>query len=505
MVRAIVIVVAAALLVNFVHAHGGCVVPRQRGIVCPKKRGYWIKPWDEEKCRNAPNRWDWDWHFPAGLKKSGCRGCGAASQRRASGNNWTPYDPKAPGFRFRAGVCGDLKGPKEDHRRGGKFYYPKDKPIITGSYKSGGIFSATVSINSNGHHNGFIEFIVCKVSECGGEISESCLRSSACQKMIRVEEPRCETNSRDCAPIDPKYPTRWFLPCTKTNGKANDLYKNINFHLPKGLVCDHCVVQFYWASANECNPPGYADYFEGPNAPKWWGQCKGQSNARGGWAKWLKTCGGKLHTEEYYSCMDIEIKGNGGDYEDKDLDTRKGAPALPEPVRPKPEPVRPKPQPFTPVVPEPIQPKPRRVIAPSPTSSPSPTPSSTPPAIRKPSPPARPTRKPVVDNRNTPFKYVRFYVNGRPRFAAKHGDRLQLPSRGRLSMEAVTKYRVPRVYFKVQGERDWSEGRAPYFWRGNNGKFFGELRRKIRGRWLKVEVVIWLRRRRYNMVFHIKM
>ena len=514
-------------LAQTVLAHGGIYDPPQRGIVCPKKAGYWIKPFDELLCKDAPNRWDWDWHFPAGVKNPDQRGSGLASQKRAAGGNWTPYDPKAPGFRFRAGVCGDQKGGQEAHRKGGMFYYPKDKPIITGTYQSGGVFTASLSVNSDGHHNGFIEFIICDVSKCpGGDISEQCLRSNACQKMDRVKEARCENGSKDCAPIDPKYPSRWFLPCAQYGTRRDSKYLNIKYKLPAGMACEHCVVQWYWASANQCNPPGYKEYFLSEKRPKAWGSCKGQSRAEGGYAKWLPDCGGKEFTEEYYSCIDVKVTGSSSasavtdntvssnESEMKDLDTRKGTTA----VTPTPSPsMTPSKTPEAVAIKEePVSPEQtttdsvdsfggssvgaQTVGNAQPTRTPDPSYSPT-------QEPSIPTSEPSPVDPDSPLQYAQIYIDGEKKYKVRDGDKLALPTKGRIAMEAVTRGSFPRVYFKVQGERDWVETRAPYFWWGNTDKSIGELKRRAsnRGKYIDVEIVIWRSRVRYNMKFQLKM
>ena len=301
----LLITLVATGLILRTHAHGGVVCPPPRGMTCTRNPGI---------CKFQPgckSPIDYYWPFPAG-DKSEEPGSGGRSQKAAAGT-WSPYDPKDPSFKFRAGVCGDMAGDKNgDHLRGGRFYWPSDKPAIVGRYKAGGIFTTTITANIGLHHNGYIEYTLCDVKKCGGEISEECLRSNACQKLVRLKEDRCERYSQDCAPIDPEHPTRWFLPCAQekpTRQDGRNEYKNVKFILPKDVTCEHCVIQFYWATANTCSPPGYRKYFEGPRGPKWWGECLGQAGARGGWVRFPghKTCGGDVFAEEYYQCLDVAI------------------------------------------------------------------------------------------------------------------------------------------------------------------------------------------------------
>lgn len=86
----------------------------------------------------------------------------------------------------------------------------------------------------------------------------------------------------------------------------------MRFRLPKNFTCKHCVLHFYYASADRCNPPGVLDYFHGPDRPKRWGTCTGGGGAIGGFSvNGPCTSKGKF-SEEYYNCADIEIRPPGG-------------------------------------------------------------------------------------------------------------------------------------------------------------------------------------------------
>jgi len=133
------------------------------------------------------------------------------------------------------------------------------------TYEEGGTISIDVLITN--HHNGFMEFRVCDVKYCGGEISEKCLRGPHCYVLQRAPHAACETGKEwGCAPIDPKHPSRWYLPCP--SGKI-DYYGQgkILYSLPKGLNCKHCVLQWYWVTGNSCNPPGLVKFFMSPKRP----------------------------------------------------------------------------------------------------------------------------------------------------------------------------------------------------------------------------------------------
>lgn len=246
-------------------------------------------------------------YFPAG-SKDGTPGSGVRSQiKAAQPEGWTPFEPLRRGFKWRAGVCGDLKDVK-DHRRGGRFY---NNGFIVANYTQGGRVEVEMSIVA--HHNGFIEMHVCDVAQCGGEISEHCFRIGACQQLKRSFVEECETGSMRCGPIDRKYPGRWHLPCSRVplhDRKGWETYGEkgrIAYKLPKDLTCEHCVIQWFWSAANSCNPPGVIEYFDGPNAPRW-GDCVGQAGAIGGVTRVQKPCGPDRFPEEYLACADVRIK-----------------------------------------------------------------------------------------------------------------------------------------------------------------------------------------------------
>lgn len=259
------------------------------------------------KDKNAPN--DYKKHFPAGDKTS-TEAAGDLSIRRAAGGVWTPFEPLKKNFRWRSGVCGDLKSGSQDHLEGGKYYY--GGKVVAG-YKEGGIIDVSLKIIA--HHNGFIELHICDVEKCGGEISEDCFRAGHCYQLKRAPNSRCDSGSdMDCGPIDPSYPSRWYLPCPQISFKRKEWRryggKKMQYLLPPGLRCKHCVLHWYWATGHTCNMPGTRNYFDGPNGPRW-GSCQGQGNSRGGIARNAKDCGPNRFPQEYYQCADISIAASG--------------------------------------------------------------------------------------------------------------------------------------------------------------------------------------------------
>ena len=291
------------LFPSLISAHGFMEYPPQRGCLNPKSKH--AKLGSEY---SAPI--DWLMHFPAG-NKADIPGAAVQSQRETSGI-WTPFEPMKSDFIWRAGVCGDLKSKTQDHMKGGRYYYDGK---VSAEYIEGSIIDITIKVIA--HHNGFMELHVCDIAKCGGEISEDCFKQGHCWQLKRAPNKDCDSAyDKRCAPIDKNYPGRWYLPCTTKpiNGNAVERMggNKMQYYLPKGLVCEHCVLHWFWEAANTCNAPGIREYYDGPNSPKNWGQCPGQGAARGGIAREQRDCGPNRFPEEYYTCADIRIKPSDG-------------------------------------------------------------------------------------------------------------------------------------------------------------------------------------------------
>lgn len=355
------------------------------------------------------------WHFPAG-DKNVRPGAGKYSQEKTTRFHWTEWRPTDRKFsNWRAGVCGDLRPPSpQHHMRGGKYYYDHK---ITRTFIQGGKLEAKISIVA--HHNGFIEFHVCDVARCGGEISEDCFRKGHCRQLKRTYEPECESRvNRNCAPVDPKYPGRWYLPCSRS--PVFDVYGGdykMRFQLPADLSCEHCVLHWYWVSANGCNPPGVVDFFNGPRGPKW-GTCRGQGGAVGGYTRVQRPCEGRKFPEEYYQCADISITPRDG---------QKYVPRT------------------TP---------PRKVTPPQGTRS----------------APVKP-RSSSSPNPGNGDLSLWFFADGLPRRLLKRGTIAYIDSRKfrQLTFEAKFRGKGSKVEFFVDGRRVWTDYYSRYFMMGNSG------------------------------------
>lgn len=264
----------------------------------------------------------------------------------AAKNKWTPWEPLNPKLPFRhdSGLCGDpiADAAPRPHEVGGRYGPPKSMPIVA-TYKSGQIIEITADITTN--HNGYFDFFICDATKCGGDITEACFKNGHCHQMMRVKTPECESQkSLECGPIDPAYPGRWYVPCRK-GGHVGEHFmggKFMRYKLPDGFKSDHAVLQWYWATANSCNPPGFKEYFEKYPMPGW-GKCPGDGGAFGGRNPVLSKCGGSNFPEEFWMCADVSVASSGKGGSTRATQTRKitpRAPAAPKPTsRREPKPI----------------------------------------------------------------------------------------------------------------------------------------------------------------------
>lgn len=291
-------IVVLLCTITTLNGHAVMFYPNQRGSLRTSR----YAPWGVDE--TAPV--DHYAHFPAGSKSTVPGAARRSQMNEVAPNLWKPYTPLLPGFRWRSGVCGDLRAPVQDHRRGGKFYH---NAKIAKAYRQGSIIEIGMTVVT--HHNGFIELYVCNVQHCYGEISEWCFRHGFCKQLQRHWDRDCETRfNKKCGPIDPNYPGRWYLPCTTAARNSYEYFgpTAIKYRLPPGLNCKHCVLQWFYSSANSCNPPGVVEYFDGPRGPLW-GNCRGQAGAIGGVTRVQQQCGTSRDKfpEEFIQCADIQI------------------------------------------------------------------------------------------------------------------------------------------------------------------------------------------------------
>lgn len=377
-------------------------------------------------------------HFPSG-DKSTRPGAGKLSQERASSFYWTPFTPMEKGYVWKASVCGDdRRSPIKAHMKGGKFY---NGGRIVAEYLQGSVIEMKSTLVA--HHNGFMEAHVCDVSKCGGDINEECFLKKACTQLMRVPNSDCQSGyNPNCGPIDRNYPGRWYYPCDNKNSHGFTRYggRYMQYYLPKHLACEHCVIHWYWAAANTCNPPGVVEYFQGPDGPKW-GNCKGQGGARGGYTAVQKPCGGRKFAEEYHMCSDIRILSASG-----------GRSAAP-----------------------------KKITYADP-----------------------PKSKVDSDSKGlNPLRFFKLYADGYFIKDVGPGSDEVIDVRGKkkISFEVIVLGSVSKTVWYINGKMEWVDKRAPYFFWGNSGrtpKYWGnpifdrrfQLKVKADGRFLSANIVL---------------
>lgn len=292
-----------AVLTALASGHGLMCTPRQRGA------------YHNDKCgSNMPS--------PENPVIDYCAHClngGTVEtvKRNMPRGGWKVYEPTKdfPGTGERAGICGDPKG-NDDHMLGGSFMPYESVPMVD-NYKSGSVIDFTAEIDTN--HNGYFDYFLCNLDACGtADIEKKCFMEGHCHKLLRVKHPDCENTNvntqYECGPVDPKYPGRWYLPCRKTAHVGVHIVGGskgtMRYKLPEGVECKHCVIQWYWATANSCAPRGFLDYFEAFNGP-FGNTCESDGGGRGAYRQGMAECGGELAPEEFWSCADVQITKDG--------------------------------------------------------------------------------------------------------------------------------------------------------------------------------------------------
>ena len=256
--------------------------------------GFMVKP----KSRNVISRQANQQYCPHCFNAGGTGNVAA----NTPGNGLWPY-PETSSTSQRAGLCGDPAG-NDLHMVGGELYNGGD---IVATYKTGAVIDIEVGITA--HHNGHFEFFLCDKSDLAdpsGPITQECLNMHKLERAFPVP-------SSTGSPFDAQHPGRYFLEpkCSlpKTNyGFITAETSTMQYRLPKGVECDHCVLQWYWVTANSCLAPGYRTV----DWPDSHSDCGGDGGSKGWWAPHLPDCG-KAYPEEFWNCADIRISSKNVD------------------------------------------------------------------------------------------------------------------------------------------------------------------------------------------------
>eukprot|EP00178_Gracilaria_changii_P006118 TRINITY_DN20475_c0_g1_i1.p1 TRINITY_DN20475_c0_g1~~TRINITY_DN20475_c0_g1_i1.p1 ORF type:complete len:413 (-),score=74.98 TRINITY_DN20475_c0_g1_i1:30-1268(-) len=305
--RLLVLLATILSIFSVANAHGMMCTPRQRGA------------YHTDKCNP-------DLDFPGmdNMVIDYCPHCLNGGGKATVTSNlpaegWSVYEPTKNffGTADRTGLCGDAKGSNE-HMIGGQFMPYAEVPMVS-KWKKGQQVDLVAEIDTN--HNGYFEFFLCNLDACGkSDMDASCFTNNHCVKLMRVPMPMCENPSEatihECGPIDAAYPGRWYVPCRNTahvgvhivGGESGTM----RYQLPADMECKHCVLQWYWATANSCAPRGFKDYFVNYNFP-FGTTCDSDGGARGTYSATMQECGGDAVPEEFWTCADVQISADGSD------------------------------------------------------------------------------------------------------------------------------------------------------------------------------------------------
>ncbi|CAN0065536.1 unnamed protein product [Ectocarpus sp. 6 AP-2014] len=174
--------------------------------------------------------------------------------------------------------------------------------------KEGGVLDIKVVVAE--YLGGHLEFFICNSADIKfGPTSKPNQECFNMNPLTRAEGD--DVNS----PIDPAYPGRYYVnpPCHVTehpealpDGAQEGYVINMQYQLPEGLTCDHCVLQMVHYTGNTCKHVGYDDF----EPESWPSQCAPTK------AEWINTdhwmCGmAGAYPEEHWSCSDISITTDG--------------------------------------------------------------------------------------------------------------------------------------------------------------------------------------------------
>lgn len=189
----------------------------------------------------------------------------------------------------------------------------------TGTFAAGGLLEVETIVTA--HHKGYIELRICSRPD---DLTQDCFDEHL---LVRDDD----SASTDPAPVDANHPGRWYIPppdfdwspdsisiadsnsCSRTPPPF--VRYRWSVRLPADLECEHCVVQFFWVTANSCNPAGLAEYFES-SATQSWIASKFGGEASAWWKPLLASCPTDVvdprtnnnGAEKFWNCADIEVQ-----------------------------------------------------------------------------------------------------------------------------------------------------------------------------------------------------
>lgn len=242
-----------------------------------------------------------------------CLQAGGPTRVRARGRGiWpTMSDPGSHG------LCGDpVQGSAEPTSIADMKYMEASEPQRT--YMAGSVVEFSVGIST--HHKGHFEFRICDrvldTSLASAEEGQQCLNARIMQRAPRSES--CgDRLSGDCQPLNPVHPERWYLPppspgtqvaatewinsSAESTSPHNEVYI-MRYMIPEDLRCEHCTLQWYYATGNTCAYD--EDYLKfDPGFPFW-------AHYGSSWATCSNSCcGDNMWGEEFWNCADVRVSG----------------------------------------------------------------------------------------------------------------------------------------------------------------------------------------------------
>lgn len=215
----------------------------------------------------------------------GLSGGGVIQVRRNSLLDTYIYPDSIENGNSRHGMCGDPVGMLEKYNGNLSEY------SIVSTFEKGQTLSMDIVLTS--HHKGHFEFYICNKNDLSSPengIHQECLYQN---RLLRDE------TYDSISPIDGNFPWRYYVEpstCMEFQLEPYPGFKTtVHFKLPSELVCDHCVLQWWYFTGNSCNYQGY-DNFEGIDCEIPW------------YNKDLPRCeGSTAYPEEFWNCADIKI------------------------------------------------------------------------------------------------------------------------------------------------------------------------------------------------------
>lgn len=186
----------------------------------------------------------------------------------------------------RSSLCGESASIPASSRA----YNPAPVPQLSSLpvYSPGQEFDMEVVITA--HHRGHFEFRLCDASTLSDPrtVTWACLSQHLLQ---RVSVPG------EISPVDVNHPDRYYAEPECAPGYNKTM--KMRYRMPSTITCERCVMQWWWVTANSCNPPGYHNRSPQPDhvasGCQWW-----QSN--------LPACG-QTYPEEFWNCADVRVVG----------------------------------------------------------------------------------------------------------------------------------------------------------------------------------------------------